>query len=283
MVGQVQQYETILVEATDAVATLTLNRPEKRNAINPVMIRELYQALEVLEADPSVGVVILTGARESFSAGLDLKEYFEDTEHDEFERNRNRRLFTDLTLRNLGMFPKPTIAQIHGYCFGGAFQLVWACDFAFAADDATFGLSEVNWGTIPAGLVAKVLTAAVPFRDALYYAMTGFRFDGARAAEIRLVNEAVPASQLPARTLELARHMTELDPAAVRATKETLKQVMGMTNEQAAWWLLSKSNELAGRHAREGHRPEGIQRFLDKRYRPGFESFTTTEESTRPG
>ena len=107
----------------------------------------------------------------------------------------------------LRMFPKPTIAMVNGHCFGGAFTIVASCDFALAADEAVFGLSEVNWGALPAGLVSKVAATLMPYRDALYFAMTGKSFDGRRAAEVRLVNESVPAARLREEVMALADHL----------------------------------------------------------------------------
>ncbi len=269
--------ETLLVEQADGVATVTMNRPRKRNAINPTMLREMLAAFEELEADLSVRVLVLRGAQGVFSAGMDLKEYFQQAEHDEFLRNRNRRMFTDITTRNLGMLPKPTIASVDGYCFGGAFQLVTACDIAVAADEATFGLSEVNWGAMPAGMVSKVVTDFVGLRKALFWGLTGFTFKGREAAQAGLVSESVPHGDLEARTAELARHLAGLDPAALRATKEALRQVAPMSNEQASWWLMSKNNELTWRHAQSGVGFKGRDAFLDGSYRPGFGSYTAAD------
>jgi trans-feruloyl-CoA hydratase/vanillin synthase len=224
-----------------------------------------------------VRVLVLQGAEGVFSAGMDLKEYFREAEHDEFLRMRNRRMFTDLTTRTLGMFPKPTIASVAGFCFGGAFQLVGACDIAVAADEATFGLSEVNWGAMPAGMVSKVVADFVGLRRALYWALTGFTFDGRAALSAGLVSESVPAAQLADRTRDLARHLAGLDPAALRATKEALRQVVHMSNEQASWWLMSKASELTWRHERSGLGGQGLSSFLEGSYRPGFQSYTQTD------
>jgi trans-feruloyl-CoA hydratase/vanillin synthase len=273
--------ETLLVSTHDAIATVTMNRPRKRNAISPTMLHEMLTTFELLEADPAVRVVVLRGAEGVFSAGMDLKEYFRDAEHDEFLRNRNRRMFTDITVRNLGMFPKPTIASVAGYCFGGAFQLVTACDIAVAANEATFGLSEVNWGRMPAGMVSKVVSDFVGLRRALYWALTGFTFDGQAAATAGLVSESVPGEHLEARTVELARHLSRLDPSALRATKEALRQVGPMSNEQASWWLMSKTRELASRQEQAGVGGQGLTSFLEGTYRPGLQSYTEADPEPR--
>ena len=237
----------------------------------------MYDVLNRLEGDDETRVLVLTGAGPAFCAGQDLKEYFAELEDNEAERRRIGRIGQDWRDRILRMFPKPTIAMINGYCFGGAFTIVCSCDFAFAAEDATFGLSEVNFGNLPGGLVSKVISGVLAYRDAVYYAMTGEPFDAKRAAEIKLINKAVPAAELREETWRLARKLAGMDAAALRITKEALKQVATMDQEQAYYWLMAKSNELKWRHANEGRGGDGVQRFLEKQYRPGLQSFTETE------
>src|SRR6202007_451663 len=126
---------------------------------------------------------------------------------------RTRRASNRWRWQKLSTFPKPTIAMINGYCFGGAFTQVCACDFAIAADEALFGLSEVNWGILPGGIVAWNVTQVLSYRDALYYAMTGETFNGIQAAQMRLVNFSVPRSELKDATLKFARSLLKKSPA----------------------------------------------------------------------
>ena len=272
-------YETILVDTDDGVTTVTLNRPDKRNAMNPQLHRDMYDALTRLEGDPETRVLVITGAGTAFCAGQDLKEYFKETEGDPYQRNLNRRISNDWRDRILRMFPRPTIAMVNGYCFGGAFSIVAACDVAIAAEDAVFGLSEVNWGAIPGGLVSKVISSQMAYRDALYFALTGDRFDGNRAAEVRFVNRAVPAESLRSEVMALAQRFAGMDPAALTATKIAFKQVGAMDHEQAYWWLAAKSRELELQHKVDEAGGEGIDRFLAKDYRPGLGSFTDVPKS----
>lgn len=269
-----QDYQTISIHREDSITTVTLNRPEKRNAMNPRMHQEMVDALTELEADEETRVLVLTGAAPAFCAGMDLKEYFHDLKNADAQRNINRRIANEWCDRMLRMFPKPTIAMVNGYCFGGAFTIVASCDFAIASDDAVFGLSEVNWGGLPAGLVSKIIGTMMPYRDALYFAMTARTFDGKKAAEVRFINQSVPPANLHDEVMSLARHLATLDEAALRATKEAFKQVVDMTYDQAYWFLMSKSNELQWRHQRAGQGGEGIEKFLSKEYRPGLGSYT---------
>jgi len=265
-------YETILVETREGTTTITFNRPEKRNAMNPRLHEEMYDALTRLEGSPECRVLVITGAGESFSAGQDLKEYFKDTEADSVRRNRLKRLSDDWRNRLLRLFPKPTIAMINGYCFGGAFTVVGACDFAIASETAVFGLSEVNWGAIPGGMVSKVFGAQVQYRHALYYAMTGETFDGRRAADIGWVNKAVRREDLDAEVTTLANRLKDIDAAALWSTKEAFKLVQEMPWDTAFHWLLAKSNELKYRHSIAGIGEAGLEAFLSKEFKPGLES-----------
>ena len=269
------QYTTIAVERREGgVTTVTLNRPDKKNAMNPPMHEEMYDVLTRLEGDRSTRVLVITGAGDSFCAGQDLKEYFKEVGDDQARRNRNKRISDDWRNRLLRMFPKPTIAMVNGFCFGGAFTIVGACDFAIAADDAKFGLSEVNWGAMPGGMVSKVIGTQMSYRDALYYAMTGEQFDGKRAAEMRWINSSVPRAELSTKTYELADRLAKMDAAALQSTKEAFKVVQEMPFDVAFNWLLAKSNELKFRHSIEGHGEEGLDKFLRKEFKPGMGSHT---------
>src|ERR1700739_4529362 len=143
---------TVLVEIADRVAWVTMNRPEKRNAINPTLSFEMLDVFEALESDARCGVVVLTGAGEAYSSGMDLREYFRATDKLSYdERLKIMRRSALAQWKRLQFYGKPTIAMVNGWCFGGAFNSMIACDLAIAAEDATFGLSEINWGIIPAG------------------------------------------------------------------------------------------------------------------------------------
>jgi feruloyl-CoA hydratase/lyase len=167
---------TVTVQIEDAVAIVTLNRPAKRNAMSPTLHLEMADVLEKLRYEPTSRVLIITGAGESFCAGMDLKQFFMDLKDNPPEFDRIFRIATEWRFRTLRYYPKPTIAMVNGYCFGGAFSIVEGCDLAFAAKEATFGLSEVNFKHFPGGSVSKSLANLLRPRDALFYAMTGRTF-----------------------------------------------------------------------------------------------------------
>src|SRR3954469_7503881 len=182
------RFNSIKIEREGGVTFVILNRPEKRNAMSPELHREMSEALDELETDDETKVIVITGAGESFSAGQDIKLYFRSTEDNPKARARARHDSHHWRWEKLSKYAKPTIAMVNGFCFGGAFTPLCACDFAIAADEAIFGLSEINWGIFPGGLVSRVLADAMSYRDAMWYIMTGDPFDGKKATELKLVN-----------------------------------------------------------------------------------------------
>jgi feruloyl-CoA hydratase/lyase len=265
----------VLLEFDEGIAWVTLNRPAKKNAMSPALNREMVGVLEALETDDRCGVLVLTGAGDSFSAGMDLKEYFRETDDKPAaERYLAYRDAGEWQWRRLRLYAKPTIAMVNGWCFGGAFTPVIACDLAIAADEATFGLSEINWGIIPAGNVLKAVTAVMGQRDALYYTMTGKNFDGRRAAQMGLVNESVPAARLREHTRELALTLLGKNPVVLRQAKVACKLVDGVADwEFANDYLMAKQEQGRFQDPERG-REQGLKQFLDdKSIRPGLEAY----------
>jgi trans-feruloyl-CoA hydratase/vanillin synthase len=264
----------VTVEFDEGIAWVTLNRPEKRNAMNPALNREMLEVLDALELDERCGVVVLTGAGEAFTAGMDLKEYFRETDGlPPIANARIKRQATDWMWRKLMYYAKPTIAMVNGWCFGGGFTPLVACDLAIAAEDAQFGLSEINWGIIPAGNVTRAVAAVMNQRDALYYIMTGENFDGRKAAQMGLVNEAVPKAQLKKRTRALARTLLEKNPVVLNAAKLAFKFCKDMPWELSDEYLMAKQGQTLAADPEKG-RQKGLKQFLDdKAIRPGLEGY----------
>ena len=265
--------QAVKVSIKDQIGWVTLNRPDKRNAMSPQMHFEMVEVLKDLAVRPDVRVLVLTGAGDSWCAGQDIKLFFRDLDDKPQERHLARLANHEWRWNLLSMFPKPTIAMVNGYCFGGAFVQLAACDFAIAADDAPFGLSEVNWGILPGGLVGKVLTDTVNFRTGMYYSMTGEPFDGRTAAQMGLITKSVPKEQLREQTEALAKNLISKNPQTLRTIKESLRQVRGMNVEQAADYLLAKEREMRFLDTEKG-REEAMEQFLDKKtFRPGFGAY----------
>ena len=263
----------VKVEKSNGIAWTFLNRPEKRNAMSPALHAEMASTLDELEADPDTKVVVIAGAGGNFSAGQDLKEYFRALEDKPAEAKRVRLLSNGWQWDRLYMFDKPTISMVEGYCVGGAFSHLLATDFAIAADNAQFSLSEVNWGILPGGMVSKAFADAVLYRHALYYACLGDAFDGNEAARIGVINFAYPQARLRDEVEKLANKLMTKSPAALRGTKQAIRMVRQMGFEQAADYMQEKKQALRVGDPEQSYQT-GLQQFLDKKsYKPVHEAF----------
>jgi trans-feruloyl-CoA hydratase/vanillin synthase len=269
-----KSFQCVSVDIVDRIAWVTLNRPEKRNAMNPTLNAEMRELLEAIDAEPEAAVVVLTGAGEAFSAGMDLKEYFREVdEQPDWAQRRVRRDSMGWQWRTLRTYAKPTIAMVNGWCFGGAFTPLVACDLAIAADEATFGLSEINWGIPPGGNVSRALAETIGTRDAMLYIMTGRTFGGQQAARIGLVNESVPLTELRATVTALADELKGKNPVVLRAAKLGFRHCLEMSWDAAEDYLYAKLEQSQFLDQEDG-RTAGMQQFLDeKSIRPGLQTY----------
>ncbi|WP_028223926.1 p-hydroxycinnamoyl CoA hydratase/lyase [Paraburkholderia ferrariae] len=276
MSSQAEQ-QTVVFSIEDGVAWVRFNRPEKRNAMSPQLNRRMMEVLDELEFHPDVGVLVLTGEGSAWTAGMDLQEYFRDTEAHGLKGTRKAQRESYGWWRRLRWYQKPTIAMINGWCFGGGYGPLFACDLAFCAEEARFGLSEINWGILPGGGASKVAAELLSFRRAMYHAMLGENIDGRKAEEWGLVNEAVPAAQLRARVVEVAQALLEKNPVALKATKDAVRRVREMTYDNAEDFLV-RAQEAANSFDDDG-RKEGLRQFLDdKTYKPGLGTYDATRQ-----
>jgi len=268
-------YDNVKIVREGNVTFLSLNRPEKRNAMSPALHYDMVDALQWLASDKETKVLVLTGEGEAWCAGQDLKLYFRETANDPEERRRSNAASHHWRWEVLSRYPKPTVAMVNGFCFGGAFTQLAAVDFVVTAEEAIYGLSEVNWGILPGGIVSWNLTELMLPRHALYYAATGEPFDGKRAVELGLANFAYPKERLREETLKFAQTLLKLNPSVLRFTKEAVRSVRGMSAEQARDYLGAKQDSLA-RSDKEIADKEGMKQFLDdKSYRPGLGPYQT--------
>lgn len=275
MTDYTDRWSTVTVEVAHGIAQITLDRPDKRNAMNPTLNREMIDVLETLELDADAGVLVLTGAGEAWTAGMDLKEYFREVDaQPEIVQERIRRDCSQWQWKLLRLYAKPTIAMVNGWCFGGAFSPLVACDLAIAADDAVFGLSEINWGIPPGNLVSKALADTIGHRAALYYIMTGETFTGTEAAAMGLVNRSVPRAQLADTVNTLATTLLAKNPVALRYAKTGFKRCRELTWEQSEDYLYAKIDQASHRDPEHG-REQGLKQFLDdKTIKPGLQGYT---------
>ena len=263
---------TVAWEIVDRIAWVKYNRPDKRNCMSPTLNQEMLQLLEELEFRDDVGVLVLTGEGTAFSAGMDLKEYFRETAAKGLGATRKAQRQAYGWWERLRWYHKPTIAMVNGWCFGGAYGPLFGCDLAFAADEAQFGLSEINWGILPGGGASKVASELLPFRKAMYHAMMGENLNGRQAAEWGLVNESLPLAALKDRVTEVAKTLLGKNPVALKATKDAMRRVREMTYDNAEDYLI-RAQEAANSFDDEG-RKEATRQFIDeKTFKPGLGAY----------
>lgn len=267
------EYENITVNIRDGIAWTALNRPEKKNAMSPDLHYDMDDAIGRLETEPEVKAVVIMGSGGNFSSGQDLKKFFREQEGDPFERKRSQRVANSWRWERLINYDKPTIAMVQGYCVGGAFMQLLGTDFALAARNATFSLSEVNWGILPGALVSKVVADALLPRHALYYACLGEPFDGDEAARIGLVNFSYPEEELEKQTIDLAERLMKKSPAVLRATKQALRKVRTMDFDQSYDYLAEKGRAIRVIDSEDSYN-QGLDQFIkEKSYKPTYEPF----------
>lgn len=268
--------EVVVYTVEDGIAWVRLNRPEKRNAMSPALNRRMMEVLDEIEFREDVGVLVLTGEGTSWTAGMDLKEYFRETEKEGLKGVRKAQRESYGWWRRLRWFQKPTVAMVNGWCFGGGYGPLFACDLAFCADEAKFGLSEINWGILPGGGATKVAVELMPFRQAMYHAMLGEPIDGQKAAAWGLVNESLPLASLKDRVTEVCKVLLDKNPVTLKATKDAVRRVGAMTYDEAEDYLV-RAQEAANSYDADG-RKEGIRQFIDdKTYKPGLGAYDKTK------
>ena len=256
-----QSYETILVERRDRVAIVTINRPEKRNALNIQTRAEGAAVLDELRADEGVRVVVLTGAGDkAFIAGADIAEFATRSAISQREVMLERSLFNAID-----SFPKPIIAMVNGYCLGGGCEVALACDIRVASDGASFGQPEINLGIIPGGGGTQRLTRLVGEGKAMEMILSGEIIDAQEALAIGLVNYVVPADQLETKTLEIANRIAEKSPIALRLAKEAVKLASRSNLDEG----LRREVDLFALCFSSEDKDEGVKAFLEKR-KPEF-------------
>jgi enoyl-CoA hydratase len=243
-------------ETVDGVRILTVDRPEKRNALNVAVRAALSEALAEADADPAIRVVVFTGAGEqAFVAGADVSEFAGRTPLEQREAMRAG-LFDDIW-----NFPKPTIAMINGYCLGGGCELALACDLRIGAESAKLGQPEVRLGIIPGGGATQRLPRLVGYGKALQLVLTGEIVDAVSAYEIGLLDEIVPAVELRERTLEIARSMAEKSPVTLAIAKRALRAAYEMPLSAG----LAHERDLFALAFATDDKEEGVRAFLEKR------------------
>jgi feruloyl-CoA hydratase/lyase len=262
--------ETVVFEVKGGIAWVRFNRPEKRNCMSPKLNRQMLRVLNDLEFRDDVGVLVLTGEGTAWSAGMDLQEYFRDSEALGLKGVRESQRGAYAWWDRLRWYQKVTIAMVNGWCFGGGYGPLFACDLAFCSDDAQFGLSEINWGILPGGGATKVAAELMPMRKAMYHALLGENLGGKEAEAAGLVNESVAPARLEARVTEVAEKLLQKNWETLKAAKDAMRRVREMTYTNAEDYLI-RVQEALNWHDRTDGRHAGMKQFLDdKSYKPGL-------------
>lgn len=250
-------YETLRVERDAGTAVVTVDREEKRNALNATVRRELVAAVAELEADEAVRVIVLTGAGDrAFVAGADIAEFADRSALEQREAMTGTRAFDAVAACR-----KPTIAMINGYALGGGCELALACDIRIAADTAKLGQPEVNLGIIPGGGGTQRLPRVVGTGQAMRLVLSGDLIDAAEALRIGLVDLVFDAAELRERTLELAGRIAAKSPVALEMAKAAIRAAAEMPMSAG----LAYETELFITCFGSDDKREGISAFLEKR------------------
>lgn len=245
---------------TYGIARITLNRPDIHNAFDDALITDLTAKIETLDADPAVRVVILTGAGKSFSAGADLNWMKRMAGYSHSENLADSRALAKL-MKVLNFTSKPTIALVNGAAFGGGVGLAACCDIVIASDRASFCLSEVKLGLIPA-VISPYVVEAIGVNQARRYFLTAERFDAQTAKDIGLVHDIVPGDDLITRGDNMAKILLANGPMAMHAAKELIYAVANTPISDAV--IDDTAHRIADQRASiEGR--EGVSAFLEKR------------------
>ncbi len=249
--------DTVLVALRDGIATVTLNRPQARNAFDARMVAGLSDTFEHLAADPKVRGVVLAGAGPIFCAGVDLNWMAETTS--EKDRAADAELLMRM-LRAIDNCPAPVVGRIQGAAFGGGLGLVAQCDIVVASDDARFALREVRVGLVPA-VIAPFLLRKVGVSRFQRFALTGEPFTASTAKDIGLVHEVVPGEDLDPAVGEITEQLLQAAPLATRTTKALLRRLPALTEEEARAVCIESNARIRGTEEAR----EGMRAFVEKR------------------
>ncbi len=267
-------HSTILYEVIDSVARITLNRPERANALNQAMLTEIGEALDEAEGDAVVRAIVVRGAGATFSSGFDLKEQMERRPAGVAQWQPILRKDFDTVMR-FWHCPKPTIAAVRGPCLAGACELALACDLTLAAEDAFFGEPELKFG---AGIVVMILPWIVGPKIAKEIILTGAdRIGAQRAYEIGMINRIVPEGDLDETAMRLARHIAAIDPVLVKDTKRAINRALeaqGMLEALEAALEIDLAIEGAGS-------PDKVE-FMDIARRDGLKAALAWRDARFP-
>src|SRR5881296_4184484 len=250
-------YQNILVETNSRISVLTINRPDKRNALNQATRDEIRQALDSLERSLESRVLVIAGAGDkAFIAGADINEFEGRTALMQHDAMKGLRVFDAIE-----EFPKPVIAMINGFCLGGGLETALACDIRIASDTAKLGQPEINLGIIPGGGGTQRLLRLIGEGKAMELILTGDMITAEEAERLGLVNHAVSPEDLETKTMDIANRIAEMSPVALRMAKQAVKNA-SRTDLRAG---LEAELDLFALCFASEDKEEGVRAFIEKR------------------
>jgi enoyl-CoA hydratase len=253
----VVSFETLLLEAEGRIATIIINRPDKRNALNATVRRELVEALDRLRADDGVRVVVITGAGDkAFIAGADINEFAERTPAQQRATMLERTIFDEIAA-----YPKPVIAMINGFALGGGCEVALACDIRIAARSAKLGQPEIKLGIIPGGGGTQRLPRLIGVGNAMRLILSGELIGAEEAAQLGLIDVLIDDDALRTRTYEIAQAMAAHSPLTLRLAKRAIRA----SEEMPLSAGLAHERELFITAFGSEDKKEGVAAFLEKR------------------
>ena len=268
-----KNFENVLLTIEDAVARIVLNRPHKKNAMSPDLHDDMHSALDEIERQDGVKVIVITGAGDdTFCGGMDLEKFFFEPMMESPEKFKKIADIAGRWFNRLIEAPQIVVCSINGYCFGGGVDLVGISDLAVAAEDAVMGLSEVNFGVLPAGGTTWAVKNNFNRKQGLRYCLTGETFTGKEAVELGLVNIAVPKEKLAEETDRLVGLLVTKNALTLEAIKKVFAKLPSNWYE-AVEFENGKAQELAFFQGEKNWFQHALKKFKDREYKPGLGAY----------
>jgi trans-feruloyl-CoA hydratase/vanillin synthase len=269
------EFENVVLTIDGPTATVQLNRPHKKNAMSPELHQNMDDALTEIEKAGGVKVIVVTGVGDTFCGGMDLEKCFLEPFNDP-ERFVEANKHALSWFARLKASPAVSLASVNGWCFGGGVLLVGVCDLAIAAEEATFGLSEINFGIFPGGGTMWATAHNFNRKQGLYYSLTGDTFTGKEAVGLGLVNKAVPVDRLAEETQKIVDNLVSKNRYTLAANKQVYERSIFMDFPESIEWEMAKLFELSYL-SKDAWIKDALTQFKGRKFRPGLESYELSD------
>lgn len=269
------KYACVELSIVDSIATVRLNRPEKKNCMNPELHRNMYDVMDEVEA-AKCKVMVLTGNGNAFCAGMDLEKCFLEPFDDREKWAEIHKYVSDWFIK-IKKSPVVTVGKVHGWCFGGGMAVAGMLDIVIASNESIWGLSEVNLGIFPGGGTTWSYANNMPRKQALYYALTADTFTGAEAVELGYATKAVPLAELDAETDRIVGMLSNKGRMVLSKIKEVYDKSLGMSLADSIEWEMAKLWELS-RETSDDWIRSALTSFKKREYKPATQAYKLTKE-----